>query len=243
MAEDEKKAQGGWIKGGGVTIASDAVLLELKLGGGGEFLDDLMARKIAVAIATKGGIALSDDELDDALAAFYTDRDLFEEAQIAVWLKSMRLREDAVREYVREGALAVRARAILITDDAVADRFGSDRYDYALAEVEVFEFATVGQAREFILAVREKETAAVNGERREVTRREAPEEIAAMLFSCDLGDLAGPVENDDGAHEVFVLRSRIEADLDDQLREQIRTEMFGQLIEAELNRDSLKFLK
>ncbi len=243
MAEDEKKAQGGWIKGGGVTIDGDAVLLELKLGGGSEFVDDLLARKIAVAVATKRGITLSDDELDDALAAFYTDRDLFEEAQIAVWLKSMRLRGDAVREYVRESTLAQRVRAKLITDAAVEDRFGADRYDYAIAEVEVFEFATAGQAREFILAVREKETAAADGERRKFTRREAPEEIAALLFSCDAGELAGPVENDDGRHEVFVLRSRIEAELDEQLREQVRTEMFEQLIEAELNRDPLKFVE
>ena len=40
-----------------------------------------------------------------------------------------------------------------------------------------------------------------------------------------------------------MLRSRIEAELDDELRVQIRDEMFRQLIETELTRDPAKFLK
>jgi hypothetical protein len=243
MAIDEKKPQYGWIAGGGITLAEDVVLLELKLSAGAEFLKGLLERKVAVAIATKQQIALSDDELDDALASFYGDRELFEEAQIGGWLASMRLDAASVREYVRETTLVERAQAILITDDAVRDRFGSDRYDYTLAEVEVFEFSTAGEAKEFMLAVREKEATASDGAQRQVTRREAPEEIAAALFSCEPGDLVGPVENDDGAFEVFVLRSLTEAELDEQLHDQIRAEMFRQLIETELTRDPVRFLK
>jgi hypothetical protein len=243
MSIDDKKGQDGWVKGGGVTIAADAILLELKLGSGEEFLGDLLTRRIAVALATSKQIPLSDDEVDDALATFYSDRDLFEDAQITAWLASMLLDEASVRGYVRETALLARARATLITDDAVNDRFASDRYDYTTAEVEVFEFASAGEAREFMLAVREKEAEATDGEQRQVTRRAAPEEIAASLFACEPGDLVGPVENEDGEHEVFVLRSRIEAELDDELRVQIRDEMFRQLIETELTRDPAKFLK
>jgi hypothetical protein len=242
MAPDPNKEQDGWLKGGGVTIAAADVLLELKLGGGAEFLEDLLARKIAVAIAARHKITLPDDDLDEALAAFYSDRDLFEDEQIADWMKSRRLGEEAVREYVRETALAHRAKSILITDDAVRDRFASERYDYALAEVEVFEFGTTGEAKEFVLAVREKEADAADGTQRQITRRDAPEEIAATLFSCEPGDLVGPFESDEGQFEVFVLRSRSEAELDDELHEQIRTEMFRELIEVELTRDPMKFL-
>ena len=243
MATEEKKAQDGLLKGGGVTIADEVLLLELKLGGGAEFLAALMARKVAAAMATKRKVLVSDDELDDAVAAFYADRDLFEDEQIANWLKSTQVSEAAVREYVRETALVERAQSVLISDDAVRDRFASERYDYAVAVVEVFKFATPGEAKEFMLAVREKEAEAADGEQREVTRREAPEEIAAALFSSEPGDLVGPVENEEGEQEVFRLSSRSEAELDDELRGRIRGEMFRRLIEAELTRDPMKFLK
>jgi hypothetical protein len=243
MSIDDKKAQDGWVKGGGVTIAAEEVLLELKLGGGEEFLADLLTRKVAVALAIRKQITLSDDEVDDALATFYSDRDLFEDAQITAWLASMLLDEASVRGYVRETAFMARARTTLINDDAINDRFASDRYDYTTAEVEVFKFASAGEAKEFMLAVREKEAQATDGEQRRMTRREAPEEIAAALFACEAGDLVGPVENEDDEHEVFVLRSRTEAELDDELRVQIRDEMFRQLIETELTRDPAKFLK
>jgi hypothetical protein len=243
MATQEKNSQHGWITAGGVTISSDNILLELKLGAGADFLPSLLARKIAVALAIKNRIILTDEELDDAVAAFYGERDLFEDAQINGWLASILLDEASVRGYVRETALVERAKATLITDAAVGDRFASDRYDYTTADVEVFEFATAGEAKEFMLAVREKEAEATEGEHREVIRRDAPEEIAAALFSCDPGDLAGPVETDDGAFEVFALRSRTDAELDDALQDQIRREMFRQLIEAELTRAPMKFLK
>jgi hypothetical protein len=243
MGTDEKKAQDAWISGGGVTIGQDAILLELKLGGEEEFLQGLLARKIAVALAIKTSVALSDDELDEAVSEFYGDRDIFEDAQIAGWLASKRLDAASVREYVCETTLVARAQNLLVTDDAIRDRFASDRYDYTAAEVEVFAFATAGAAKEFILAVREKEAEATGGEHREFIRRDAPEEIAAALFSCEPGDLAGPVENDDGAFEVLVMRRRIDAELDEELRIQIRGEMFRQLIEAELIRDPTRFLK
>jgi hypothetical protein len=177
------------------------------------------------------------------VAEFSGDRDIFEDAQIAAWLLSMRLDEASIREYVHETALVARAQNVLITDDGIRDRFASDRYDYTTAEVEVFPFATAGAAKEFILAVREKEAEATDGEHREFIRRDAPEEIAAALFSCEPGDLAGPVENDDGAFEVLVLRRRIDAELNEELRIQIRGEMLEQLIEAELTRAPMKFLK
>ena len=243
MATEEKHSQDGWITGGGVTIGPGTILLELKLGGDADFLPSLLARKIAVALALKNNIVLSDAESEDALATFYSDRDLFEDAQISDWLLSRLLDEASVGDYVRETALVERARTALITDDAVRDRFASDRYEYGTAEVEVFEFATAGEAREFMLAVREKEAEATDGEHREMTRRDAPEEIAAALFSCGPDDLVGPVENDEGAFEVLVLRVRTEAELDDALHDQIRDEMFRQRIEAELTRAPMKFLK
>lgn len=242
MPNDAKRAQSDWIKGGGVTLTDQSFLLELKLGAAPDFLGTVLGRKIVKRLASQKKIELSDDELEDAVAAFYADRDLFEKEQVAVWLKTTQVTEQAVRERVLEMALVERARTILITEQEVRDRFAAERYDYAMADIEVFSFASAGEAREFILAVREKEAEPGEGERRQLTRRDAPEEVAAILFSCEPGDLLGPVENDDGEQEVYRLRSRIDAELDEDLRTQIRNQMFHQLIEAELVRDPMKFL-
>ncbi len=163
MPNEAKKAQTEWLKGGGVSLADEAFLLELKLGAAPEFLGGLLARKVAARLAAKRQIELSADELDDTVAAFYADRDLFEEEQISTWLKATGVTAEAVRERVREMALVERAKAELITEQAVTDRFSSERYDYASAEVEVFSFASAGEAKEFLLAVREKEARSGRG--------------------------------------------------------------------------------
>jgi hypothetical protein len=243
MADQEKKpTDAGWIKAGGITVTSDAVLLDLKIGLGAEFLDELIRRKTAAAIATKRGISMPDDDLEEALASFYADRDLFEPEQVEQWCESMHLEQPAIRDYVVESALWELAKQELITDAQIEKRFAADRYEYARAEADLFSFKTVGEAKEFVLAVREHEVVPKGGVRKWLTRREMPEEIAAILMSADAEELVGPVENDQGAFDVYMLNRREEAVLDDSLRDEIRDKLFGELVEAELTRNPLTFL-
>ncbi|HTR64009.1 MAG TPA: hypothetical protein VMH37_20015 [Candidatus Binataceae bacterium] len=219
------------------------MLRALKLGSSPEFLDGMLRRKIAAALATSSGISVSADELEDALVAFYTDRDLFESPQIEAWLKALRLDENAVRDHVAELLLGQRARDSLVTDEAVHDRFASERYEYDRATFELFEFSSQGEAHEFILAVREHERRAQDGQRRDLARREVAEEVRAALFSGETGDLFGPVENDAGKYEVYLLRQRREARLDEDLANEIRDEMFDELLDAEFTKHPLAFLR
>jgi len=243
MGDEEKKpAAGAWVEAGGITIARDAFLLDLKIGIGGELLDGLVRRKIAAAIAVKRGISLLQGELEEALPAFYADHGLFEPEQIDQWSKVLHLDQQAVREYIGETALVERAKQELITDVQIEKRFSAERYEYARAEVEVFGFSTAGEAKEFMLAVREHEVTPEGGVRTQLIRREAPEEIAAMLLSAEPGELAGPVETEEGSYEVYQLSHREEAVLDDSLRGEIRDKMFDELVEAELIREPIKFL-
>jgi hypothetical protein len=243
MADREKQpTDAAWIKAGGIAIAHDAVLLDLKIGIDAGFLSALVRRKIAAAIAVKRGLSLADDEFEEALAAFHADRDLFEPEQVDQWYKSRHLEEQPVREYVSETALIDRAKQELITDEQIQKRFGADRYEYDVAEADVFGFKTVGEAREFMLAVREHELTPEGGVRERLTRREAPTEIAAVLLSAEPEELVGPVETDDGRYDVYMLHRREDATLDDSLTEEIRDKLFDELIELELMRDPLTFL-
>jgi hypothetical protein len=232
-----------YVHAGNTEITPEQILLELKFDPDGAFLSNLARRKIAATIALRRGISVSNQDVESSQIEFFTDRDLFEEEQIAAWLEAMHLGRQQLREHARENVLIERARLELISDEKVADRFAADHHAYEKARVEIFEFGTIGKAREFALAVRENEIKPIGGKSLEMTRRAAPEEIAAELFSAAPGDLIGPIENDDGSFGVFLLREQRDAVLDDDLTNEIRDQLFDELVEAELARAPLRFLK
>jgi hypothetical protein len=231
-----------WLIAGGVPVSGDALMLELKLGPSAEFLSQLARRKVASAMTLRLGIAISEKELDEAVAAYYAERKLFGPQQLLDWRHSMRIEEAAIREYVRETLLTPRLRAKLISDPMVRAQFAINPHQYARAEVEVFTFSSEGAAREFVLAVRERELESIHGARRWFMRRETSEEVGALIFSAEPGDLAGPVEIDYQCSEVYRVLNRQHPSLDAQLHRQIGEELFDELINAELVRHPLAFL-
>jgi parvulin-like peptidyl-prolyl isomerase len=231
-----------WLTAGGVGISDESVMIELKLGSNAGLLEKLALRKIAVAMASKLEIADSDQELDEAVAAFYAERKLFDSQQIFEWRHSLRLAAAALREYVRETLHVRKLREKLVSDESVRERFGMNPHQYARVDAEVFVFSSDGAAREFVLAVRENETEPIHGARRRITRRYASQEAGALIFSAEPGDLVGPVEIDYQCFEVYRLLRRERPVLDSRLERQIRDELFDELLRVELTRDPIKFL-
>ena len=217
-------------------------MLELKVGPSAEFLNQLGRRKLASAMALRLGITIAEPELDEAVAAFYAERKLFGAQQILDWRHSMRIEETAIREYVHETLLTPRLRHKLISESMVRTRFAADPHQYARAEVEVFTFSSEGAAREFVLAVRERELESIHGARRWLKRRETPEEAGALIFSAEPGELAGPVAIDYQCCEVYRVLHREHPSLDSQLNRQIGSELFDELLDSELARHPLAFL-
>jgi hypothetical protein len=235
----------GCIRAGGAVITIEYLILYLKLESSGDmqFLNDLVRRKVAVALAEKRSLTASDEDVENALIELYTDRDLFEEDQVRDWLASRLIDEATIREYAADTVLIQLAKASLVSDEAVAERFGLEHHAFSRAMIERYEFSTIGRAREFILAVRESEHSPAGGALIQLASREAPEEIAAELIAIEPGDLIGPIETDDEMFHVYLLRERNDAELDDDLVEEIRNAMFTELIDAALVREPLKFLK
>jgi hypothetical protein len=231
-----------WVSAGGVTISDDAVLLELKVGPHTGLLERLALRKVGNAMAQRLGMTPSQEELNDAITAFYAEHKLFGPEQMLEWRHALRVDEAAINEYVRETMVMHRLRHQLVSDEMVIKRFELNPHQYARAEVEVFTFATEGAAREFILAVREKETEAIHGARRRLIRRETADEAGALIFSTEPGELAGPVEIDYECYEVFSILHREHPVLNAHLQHQIRDELFDEMLKLELARSPLTFL-
>lgn len=241
---DEKgnSGQAEWLRVCGVAITDEAVMVELKLGSSAELLEKLALRKAANVIAQRLHITNSEQELGEAVAAFYAERKLFDPQQIRDWHRSLRLREAALREYIRETILLRLLHKKLVSDQAVRERFAMNPHRYARAEAEVFIFSGEGAAREFVLAVREQETEPIYGARRWMIRCETPDDAGALIFSARPGDLVGPVEVDYESYEVYRLLRCENPTLDVRLQAQIRDELFDELLKAELARDPLIFL-
>jgi hypothetical protein len=226
---------------GGARVAADDVLLEMKAGGGRALLEAIARRKMAAARAEQEGLTADEDEVEQELAAFYADRDLFEPEAIAGWLQAMRLGEESIRAYLRERLLAGKLRLHLGAEAAVEARFRSELPAHARAEVEVFAFPSEGAALEFMLAVREREIEPAKGGVRSLTPRTAPEVIAAALLGAEAGELLGPVETEAGAYEVFRLLRRDEPCLDPALKEAIRDAIVDEALAPARARARLTF--
>lgn len=231
-----------WVRAAGISISDEDVLRELKTGAWTVLLDALVRRKCAAAQAIREGIEVSDADVEEALGNFYLERDLLEDAQASAWRTAVRLDEAALRLVLREECLVRRLQERLAPDAVVEERFRANPLSYARIDVEVFVFPAEGPARELMLAVREGEVEAGPGEARRLTLAQAPPDIAAPLFAADAGELLGPVEVDDGTHEVYRVMRRAEGRLDETLRDAIREELLQEGLTPALARDPASFL-
>lgn len=237
-------------RGGGVAAGLPDLVLSFKLGSGMGLLQEILARRAAAARAGREGLTASAEDIDEALDDFYTQNDLFEEPQRAAWLAAVRLDRKALEAHFAEVVLAAKLRAHLVPDAAIDAHFRASRHDYSLADVEIIAFESKGAAAETALQLREQEIAWAEAaaragalESQSVSRREAPEEIAAELFAASAGAFLGPMETDDGAFAVYRLVSKSEAELDDDLREQIRDRMFQEEMSREFAKQPIRLLK
>jgi hypothetical protein len=230
-----------WLSGAGFEISDEAVLLELKTGPWGDVTEGLLRRKAAAARAVEEGIAVSEEEVDDALAEFYAERDRLEDAQAAAWRREHHVEEEDLRGLIREQCLVRRLRERLASDDVVERRFRANPLSYARVEVEVFARPTEGAARELMLAVREGETAPGAGERRRLAPAAAPEEVAGQLFAAREGEMLGPVEAGDGSYEVYRVTGQATSQLDEALRDTIRDEILEEELAPAFSRNPVSF--
>lgn len=236
-------------RGAGVAASAADLLLAVKLGPGQALLQDILGRRAAAARARQEGLVAEKDEIDEAVSEFFSEAELFEDAQQEAWLRGLRLSREALAAHFEEVVLARKLREHLAPDEAVEKRFQSSLHQYARASVERVAFEAKGAAAETALQLREGEIAwaeaaarAGGVEAETFTRAEAPEEVAAELFSSAPGAFLGPVEADEGGYVVYRLVSRSDPELDDELREEIRERIFVQEIARAFEKQPIQLL-
>jgi hypothetical protein len=234
-------------RGGGVTASTADLLLALKLGGGGP-LREILARRAAAARARSEGLSADAEEVEDALEDFFSENELFEGPQREAWFRSARVTREALAARFEELVLVRKLRERLAPDAAIEKHFQANRHRYATADVERLDFDSKGAAAETALQLREGEiewseavarAGGVEGLRLSLV--DAPEDAAAELFSSEIGGLVGPIEGDDD-YALYRVVARNEAELDDDLREEIRGRLADEDLARAFEKKPLEFL-
>lgn len=226
-----------FLAGGKAGLTLAELGLEAKIGSLQAPLRHVLRRRAAARLAEEAGLNVAEDELETALSDFYAERELFEEEQIGAWRTANRLDEEDVRLWLRRELLADKLGEHLAPDEAIAKRFKAARRDYDRAGVAILRFSSPGAAAEVLLSLREGELTWERAVERaggqefiEYLRRDAPEEIAARLFTLVPGGLAGPVEDDEGGAVLYRLQTIAESRLDDSVRESLRDELVNEAL-------------
>lgn len=231
-----------WVRLGGAEITGEDILFEIKVRDGSPSLRALALRRIFALRAQTDGISVSEEEIEESLTRFFSEREIFSDDQIRLWLQRVSLSEQNIRQLVLEQHLSERYQMQLASEKAIEDRFSQNKPDYAYAVVQIITCDAEGAAKETMLAVREGELEWHGEEKRVLTRADAPEEIAASLFAGESGDLHGPVENEDGKYEIWRLVERNEPVLDEKLKEKLKDEIVQKEIHKIFQQNPLEFL-
>jgi hypothetical protein len=213
-----------------VELTLKDILVEAKIGEASAWVRDLAICRIFARRARQQNISIPADELAAALAEFYAERELFDKKQATNWRKRQRLTEPNLRDCLQERLLAEKWRSVLAGAAAVEKQYRENVPDYLRAFCEIRICPNEGVAREIMLATSEGERPWQYDDLRVVYRREAPEEIAAALFSVSPGELVGPLETEEGNFEIWRPVRKKEPVLDDELRQAIR----DQIIQREI---------
>ena len=228
----------------------DEIELLIKLGPGRALLEEVLLRKVAAELARRRGIDVSDEQVDEALAEMYGGLELFEPPQEQAWLATVKVEEASLREFLRERLLKDELRPLLAPDEAVRQRFSASPYDFAELHVQKIAVEGQGAAAELTLELKESEitweqaAGVAGGMACEVLRRQdAPPEAAAALYAAELGDFVGPVEDAMDTYVIYRVAWKDEPELTDELREEIRGQLFDEALRAAVALQPMAFLR
>jgi peptidylprolyl isomerase len=219
-------------------ITTDGFIKHLKLNGQYDsIIEDLVREKLTVQVARKSGIEISAQDVQERADQIRRVRGLHRAVDMNRWLDQIGVTVDDLENFITHMLYYERMQEHIASDDAVEEYFSlnSPKFDsIVLGHIVV---GSEGKARE-ILAILEDEpdmfedlamehstadTAAEGGYIGIVTRGSLVSDIEAKVFHADEGEVLGPFGTPDGSSwEIFMVKQRRDACLDDDTRSDIR---------------------
>ena len=190
-------------------------------------MERLVSRTLFDIAIAEADIAVSDQEVEDAVDAFRSTQGLFTGAATQQWLDERQLSMDALREMVRDTAIARKFKDGL-TRDRIAPYFSAHRAEFDRVRVLRVDNVATASAQQFAEAWRGTGVCPVLGGDAAFADctarldRWCAMDLAPEFAVAAVGEIVGPVEGEqDGTSSVGQVLSREAAVLDADTRARI----------------------
>jgi putative peptide maturation system protein len=229
------------------------VLKLAKLSGTLKFIEDGITAALIQQGAQQRDIDVSDEELQQAADNYRAQNDLHDAETTETWLRTQKLSyedwESLLECQVKEGKLRE-----ALTAGTVEQRFAEQRLSFDKAAISRLVLADEGVARElraqiiedgadFYALAREysihADSRPAGGYAGLIIRTDLEPALEAAVFGSQPGKVVGPIKTDDGWELVKVERL-VQAELDDGMRETLKTQLFTEWLTEQRRKARIK---
>lgn len=208
--------------------------------------------EIIQATAKEKEIEATTEELQEAADTFRVINQLASADDTWKWLETQGLTIDEFEEIVHNSVLRAKLASHLFADQ-VESYFFENKINYTKAVIyeiyledqelvmELFYTIQEGEASFHELAhqyIQETELRRQGGYRGALNRKQLKPELSAPVFAAKPPQILKPITSSKGAHLIFV-EELIEPELNDQLYQQILSELFTQWLDSEVQKTEI----
>jgi len=238
-----------------ITITNEDILKEVKLSCKiPEIVEQIVSRKIITSAAEEAGIKVETEELQKAADLFRLMNKITSAEETWTWLEKHSLSLDDFEEIVYSGVVFGKLSQQLFADK-IELYFLEHQLDYAGVVMYEVVLDDEDLALELFYAVKESEMSFYDvahkyiqdtelrrkgGYLGIVRRQNLKPEISAAVFAVTPPQILKPIVTSKGLHLIFV-EEIIPPQLDNKLRQQIITDLFGEWIKQQI--DPVKLVK
>jgi len=218
-----------------------------------EFVQQAIDAAIIRQEATRQEIAVSDEELQMAADQFRAAHELYDVAATEAWLATKHLTFEEWELFVEETVLTRKLREA-ITADKIEPHFAINKLTFDAAEISRLVVSEEDIARELRAQLTEEQadfhslartysidstTRLAGGYAGKVMRPEMEAAVESAVFGGQPGNVVGPFKLEDGWH-LIKIESLHRAELDDALRETIKTQVFTEWLDQRRRKAQIK---
>ncbi|MFK7912638.1 MAG: peptidylprolyl isomerase [Pseudomonadales bacterium] len=235
------------LKINGTALSSEQLVSWLKLTGRfSSVINDMVQEKLTAVAARKQGLAVSDDDLQEAVENHRRIHGLFRVADANEFLDAAGASLEDYENFIEDGLLAAKLLDDVASETAVTAHFQGNKPDYESVEIGHIVVDSESKAREVMALIQEGaasfqdmareislvETATNGGQIGKIFRGTLADDLEAKVFAAKANDVLGPVALEDGNFEIFSVFERHDAALDEDTRNTIRQRLSGEWFQS-----------
>lgn len=225
----------------------------LKINGKLELLTDAAEEALISQAVEREGIAVSDEELQQAADGFRRDEGLQKTGDMEQWLKEHYMTVEDLEARLEQSVATHKLKDKIATEEAVERYFAENRLSFDAARISHIVVEREGVAAELFAQITEEEADFYALARRYstdraskggggylggVNRKELSPAEEAVVFSAREGEVIGPVKTGQGYCVIKVEEFQY-GELNDQTREAIKTRLFRNWLEKQSHNASI----